>query len=303
MFPHPMRRKAICLAGKTLVLSLPRSWVKKQVVKKGDELVVIEKGSKLVVQTEDLLKVGAKKVNVSNTLPLTARILSVLFKMGYNQLIVQFADTKELQAIQQVVREEFIGFEVIKREKQQLHIDCVSASDVEKFSPMLRRVWFTLINMAEDIIKAVKTKDTLWLNNIALMDKDVNKQLNFCRRLLNQHNYALSDYPLQLYHLLEQLERIGDSYKELALLAADKKCAGKAAYTSAHDLLRFLHDCAYHFSFDRLLNFHKQYATAFKHIQQKLSTSTPEQVPAYATFLILFNNLFAMNGALLTLHL
>jgi len=53
-----MKRRAIQLAKKTLVVSLPQAWVRKQGIKKGQEIHVREQGRSLVLHSEESLTEG-----------------------------------------------------------------------------------------------------------------------------------------------------------------------------------------------------------------------------------------------------
>ncbi len=47
------------------------------------------------------------------------------------------------------------------------------------------------------------------------MDKDINRYSDFCRRLLNKYGYSSQRLTPAIYYIVEQLERIGDSYRDI----------------------------------------------------------------------------------------
>src|SRR3989344_5851925 len=109
-----MKRKVIQLAEKTLVVSLPSKWARAYNVRKGDEVEVGEAGSKLTISPQSELVEEKTELDVRGLdLEVSRRALGAIFKAGYDEVNVTFEDMKELNKIQEVVREEFIGFEVM----------------------------------------------------------------------------------------------------------------------------------------------------------------------------------------------
>ena len=298
-----MHRKAICLAGNTLVVSLPSKWVKQHHISKGDDILTIEKGSKLILQREEDAHTKDKEVDVSNTLPLTPNFLGALFKNGMSKVTLYFSHKEELEAIQNVIREEFIGFEVVNRGKNKVEIQSVSSLDRTQFPIIFRRLWLTLLTMAADISQALKKQDELLLNDIALTDKDVNKYSDFCRRLLNQHSYAISSQPLQLYYLIEQLEKIGDMQRDLSLLAIKKQPTHTVFFDMLHQFLRLLYDCYYRFSVERLLLFREYHQKLKQKIERTMSHANKKELPTLSLLLHLTRQVFDLNGVLISCNI
>ncbi len=210
-----MRRKAIQLANNTLVVSLPSSWVKRSGLSKGDEMDVEESEGRLVVSPSGSRPGGTFTVDVSGMDPMIKRILGALYKSGYDEVKVRFSGIDELKTVQEVVREEFLGFEVVDQKKEWLTFRKVSQIESKEFDVMLRRMFLIILSMADDSLEAVKKGDREWLEAIALHDKDVNKIADFCRRILNTTGAEGYKRTPPLYFMVEQLEKIGDMYRDL----------------------------------------------------------------------------------------
>ena len=127
-----MKRKVIQLAEKTLVVSLPSKWARAYNVRKRDEVEVGEAGSKLTISPQSELVEEKTELDVRGLdLEVSRRALGAIFKAGYDEVNVTFEDMKELNKIQEVVREEFIGFEVMNLGKGSLTaknittVDCI----------------------------------------------------------------------------------------------------------------------------------------------------------------------------------
>lgn len=58
-------RKVIQIANSTQLISLPRKWTQKYGVKKGDELEVVEDGSKVIISTEKGQESGNIEVDIT----------------------------------------------------------------------------------------------------------------------------------------------------------------------------------------------------------------------------------------------
>ncbi len=210
-----MKRKAIQLANNTLVVSLPAAWVKKTSTKKGDEIDVEDSEGKLILSTESSSTKGQIIVDVSGMDPMIKRILGALYKAGYDEVEVRFSNIKELKTIQEVVREEFLGFEVVDQKKDWLTFKKISHIERNEFNTMLRRMFLIILSMADDSLEAIKKQDKEWLEAIALHDKDVNKIADFCRRVLNTTGAEGFKRIPPAYFIVEQLEKIGDMYRDI----------------------------------------------------------------------------------------
>jgi phosphate uptake regulator len=210
-----MIRKAIQLANNTLVVSLPASWVKKSNISKGDGVEVSELEGKLVLSAGKSAESGQILVDVSGMDPMIKRILGALYKSGYDEIKVRFSTIAELKTVQEVVREEFLGFEVIDQKKDYLIFKKVSHIEPKEFNTMLRRMFLIVVSMADDSLEAIEKNDKAWLEAIALHDKDVNKIADFCRRVLNTTGADGYKRIAPVYFIVEQLEKVGDMYRDI----------------------------------------------------------------------------------------
>lgn len=208
-----MKRKVIQLAGKTHVVSLPSKWVQEHHIKKGDDIEVMEEGSKLIIATRKGATGGFAKISVGGLGSLTTRVVGALYKAGYDEVEVLFDSIEELKKIQDVVREGFVGFEVIEQGRHFLRCKRISQLEESEFEILIRRLFLIILSMARDSLDALQKKDREWLQVIITQDKDVNKIADFCRRVLNMKFGFESTGPD--YFITEQLENIGDFYKNI----------------------------------------------------------------------------------------
>jgi phosphate uptake regulator len=301
-----MIRKVIQLAGKTLVVSLPSKWARDNGVRKGSEITVEEKGDKILLSPISG-KAGLKtEVDITDTIPMTKRALGALFKLGYDEVQVRFSTAEELAFAQEVIREEFIGFEVVKRSKNLLQIKSVTKLDAEEFPTILRRTFLALLGMAEESLEAAKKDDKLWLETVALTDKDINKYADFCRRLLNQKGLSVSSRPLPMYYIVEQLERIGDAYRDICKGAINGQKISPAAekiHSEVTEFFRMLYECYYKFSLQKMAEIGKKKEELKKRISAAITAAKKNELPPIFLLDRLTDDIYDMNGAVMAVRM
>ena len=230
-----MERKVIQLAGKTLVVSLPSKWAKKYGVSKGDTISVEEEGKTLLVRTSK--GVDVKKVQLSLKGPdeFIKRSIDVAYKKGVDELSMSFEIPKSKKAVEEVL-DSTMGFEIISQGEKTCTVKSVAKAVEEEFDNILRRVFLTLLSMADESYDAVSKSQFSRLSSIASSDKTINKLTNFCKRILNKKGYKEQKSNNYIYCIVWELERIGDEYRDIctALAGAKKpKISKMAIYNKA----------------------------------------------------------------------
>ena len=297
-----MKRRIIQLGNDTFVVSLPSVWVKHSKLKKGDELEVEEVGPKLVIFPSSEARSGKVSVDVSGTRPLIKRVLGALYKVGYDEFEVRFESAEELSAIKEVVSE-FVGFELIEEGKSHVVVRNVSNIIQDEFKNIQRKILFIINTMAQDSLKAMREKDWKKLQLLADMDLDVNKYTDFCRRILNTVGHKVVKRVPPSYYIVEQLERIGDSYRDMCVYSGTNKVvAGPAlatVYEKVNEFFRMFQKAYYDFDLRKLAEFakvHYQLIEEFKSLTGKISSI---ELPMLLGLKIAELDIFDMNGAVL----
>ncbi|MBT7903780.1 hypothetical protein HN587_08010 [Candidatus Woesearchaeota archaeon] len=303
-----MKRKVIQLAGKTHVLSLPCKWVRQYGVKKGDELNLIEHKSSLIINLDKAPDYGRIEVDVSGKNPMIKRILGALYKSGYCEVEVRFSTLLELKQVKEVIREEFIGFEVVDQGKNYLVFKKVSNLESTDYEVMMRRMMRIIIQTSEHIIEAVVNKDYDWLTSIVLIDKDVNKIADFCRRILNtvgNKNYKRTGPG---YFIVEQLEKISDMYRDISSYLSEHKIKGEllssqviGLFKQTNKFFKMFYELYFNFDLDSFVLFGKQRYLLQKRFEQILGESkfgkNDLKVIMYLNFVV--ESTFDLNGPIL----
>ena len=132
-----MRRKLIQHGRSSLTVSLPKKWVKEKNLKKGEEIEVEESNGTLVISAEKHHKHKKIDIDVSGAQPMIRRIIGATFKSGYDEVDVRFSSYDELKAVQELVREQFTGFEIIN-EMHAIAFIVVEEKDMITFRDVLK---------------------------------------------------------------------------------------------------------------------------------------------------------------------
>ncbi len=301
------QRKIIQLGKDTLVISLPSSWTRNHKLKKGDELEVEEQGPRLVICPKSEAMPGRVSVDVSGTEPVTKRIVGALYKAGYDELEIKFGSPKELETIRNTIRDSFVGFEIVGRTKQALVVKNVSAPNYEEFDTLIRRVFLLLLEFGEECFKAVASGDYAKILAVAALDDDINRHVNFCRRTLNTLGHKVASRVAPTYHVVEQLERVGDCYKRLCFAAAETEPASKRwlndLLADANFFVRKFYELYYKFSLAGVAEFWKERERLEKSVAASFEVAGKRELPIVSAISEIIDNVAGANGALLTARL
>ena len=155
-----------------------------------------------------------------------------------------------------------------------------------------------MLSVAKDSLEASKKQDYPELKNIILRDHNINKYSDFCRRILNKRNIS-ENKNAPLYCIVEQLEKIGDIYRDLCAYVSENKLKLEKSsldiFEKINELLLEFYELFYKFDFERL----EQFGNKKEEIKILFNKSrTNDQIN------FLLNNILLttadLNGALMT---
>ncbi len=297
-----MQRKIIKLGKETFVVSLPSVWVKQHKLKKGDMLEVEEAGPRLAVYSASEAKSGKASVDISGTTPMIKRILGALYKVGYDEFEVNFDSAEELSTIKDVMSE-FVGFELLEEGKSHVIVKNISHVIPDEFGNIQRKMIFIISTMAQDSLKAMQERDWKKLELLAHMDADVNKYADFCRRILNTIGHRVVKRVPPSYYIVEQLERIGDSYRDICRYCSEHKTAPSrdlmALYAKINEFFKSFQKCYGSFDLKRMAEFAHMHYQISSEINDLMQRAGKEELPVLVLLKIAEIDTFDMNGALL----
>lgn len=257
-----MKRKIVQQGYSTMMVSLPSNWVKKNNLIKGDEINIDAIENDLIVSTEE--KKEVKKIinlNIEDVEPLRYRMILAAFRRGYDIINIEYKTNSISDKIQQKVLPEMIGFEIIEQKKNSCIIAEVSKTTDEEFDNILKRSFYTIKNMFSDLIKSIENNEKD-LDYIKTIDKNLNKYVHFCERILNKESQFTNDKILSLNYIVLNLEVLGDAIKDLSECIKNEKNIKKNEFELLKNtsiIFENLLSLFYNNSIDKTIEFSKKY--------------------------------------------
>ncbi len=213
-----MKRKIIKLAEKTLVVSLPSSYIKDFHLEKGAELDVSFQDSSIIFSPE--LLVQPKKTYELDAKGLSERslrwIISSLHKQGYDQIIVLHYTDEQHALLEELSTSLFIGFIIKEKTSLRIVLGEVASISPDEFDRTFRRSFHHAKDQFSLFLEAVEQKDVSLFSQLIAGEKENNKLTNFCERLLNKDLFRKEKGHFW-YVLIWNLEKLVDSLKYIAL--------------------------------------------------------------------------------------
>ncbi|MGB9748920.1 MAG: AbrB/MazE/SpoVT family DNA-binding domain-containing protein [Candidatus Woesearchaeota archaeon] len=218
-----MKRKVIQLAGKTSVISLPKKWVEKYKISKGEELEIEEKANSLVISTKKPISIESIELDVTD---MSKQLIEVCikgaYKAGYEEIKLKFKnkETRDLKLknnvpVYSAIRaqvDKLIGIEIISSTENYCLIKEITTTNEKEFDNIMRRIFLLILEMGNESYNAIKE-----LKQIQLYDKHdtIEKLIYYCLRLLSKYGYYDYKKTTLLYNYLTQLEEIIHVYRYL----------------------------------------------------------------------------------------
>ncbi|MFC1723373.1 AbrB/MazE/SpoVT family DNA-binding domain-containing protein [Nanoarchaeota archaeon] len=256
-----MKRKVVQIGGFTKVISLPRQWVKKQKIEKGDELEIQERGDSLLIRCDDE-KSKIASIDLRNTDRFLKRYIETYYRRGYDILYVKVPNEYFISLIQKGVSSRLLGFEIVEQKEHQVTIKSISDGIEQEFKVILRRIFLMLNTMAKEGHQPMKTGNYDKLLNLIELEEINNKFTNFCQRALNKQGHENHHNTNTLYNIVTQLEQIADAYAQIFKILNENpkrklKPSTMKMYSMTESLLQKFHILFYNFKVERLLDFDK----------------------------------------------
>lgn len=209
-----IKRKIIQIAGSTQLVSLPRKWCKENNVQKGDEVEIISKGSRLMVDLgkEDSTDNKTATLNLDGMEQYLKYLLHDYYQKGYTELVFTYKEEKTALEVQKILHEEMIGFEIVEQKPNSCVVRAVAGALASEFDTLLNRAFNVTLSMFDGIVDVLRTGNILPINSLVYMEATNNKYCMFCIRVLNK-NLVLEENTNYLYAIIQRIERLGRELK------------------------------------------------------------------------------------------
>lgn len=302
-----MRRKLIQHGLSSLTVSLPSKWVKANNLKKSGEIEMEEISGKIIISTKRQYESKKIEIDISDSKPMIRRIIGAAFKSGYDEVSIKFSSFEELKAVQDLVREQFSGFEIISQSKNTVLIKNVSKPDFDEFGHVLARFFVVLNSMASDISDAMEKDDFKWLKNTSLMKIESDKCADYCRRAINMGFESEFKRSAPLYTIIEQLEKTADRYKELAEHSSSNKIKAsdkiKSLIRKISEFQEEFYHLFYKFEYGKIVEFGRRKESLQKEIDALYSKCSKKEIKTVSFLDRILNLIFDLNGPLIAVYM
>lgn len=203
-----MKRKLVKQGAATLMVSIPSKWLKENNLRKGDEVIIDENESRLVLRKGD-----AKKTKKKITLNITEEnkediwwILSLVYRRGFDIITLNNVDNNLLSKIKQIAKDLLLGFEITERADEKCRLENISEPTQEKYSTLLRRSFLIIKETQNMIMEDFQSGIFSRLDEITDLKNQQDKFILFCRRIL--HREKCENHPMLKWELLSFLVHI-----------------------------------------------------------------------------------------------
>jgi len=208
-------RKVQLTGGATLIVSLPKEWVKRVNLKPGDYVVIIpqpDNSLKISLATED-------KKSLETTLKVSSRMSPTIalrefvarYLLGYNTIKVVLADgtRRQRETIRDYMARSLIGVEIVEESKNLMVVQCLAGYSELPLKTALRRMSNTTYYMISDVIANIREPSDESLEDIVKRDDDVDKFYLYIVRQMNLVSQGLIlPYEVGLSNVRESVEYV-----------------------------------------------------------------------------------------------
>ncbi len=301
-----MGRKLIKHGESSLTVAIPRNWIKENNLKKGDEIEIKQEKNNLVISSQKIPEHKKIEIDISNASPMIRRIIGATFKTGYDEVNIKFNSYNELKAVQDLMREQFMGFEIINQSRDEITVRNISEENLGEFSNVLRRFFLVVNHIASETSSATNKDDFKWLKNNTLIKIESDKFADYCRRVINKNAHLDLRAP-PLYTIVEQLEKVVDRYKELCRYISENKIKTNAETKEViKELSAFqesFYNLFYRFELKRIVELGKEKEKLQERLDRLAQKSSKKEVKVMMLLDRILNLTFDLNGPLMAAHI
>lgn len=176
-------RKVQTTGGSTFTISLPKKWVDGIGLKAGDEMVVEEQDSSLLLSPVKFKKEKPSKVKIRispdedcNTLK--RKILS-LYLVGHNSITVRSSEDRlkpdHRNAVKELVRKKLVGTEIISESIEEIVLQTLLSYSELSVKDSLKRMYKVASSMQNTAMIALEDNDKELAKDVVEIDDEVDR--------------------------------------------------------------------------------------------------------------------------------
>jgi len=226
-----MKRKLVKQGTSTMMISLPSKWIRTNNLEKGKEIDISEIENTLVVSTENNNSKKETEITLNNAMESSiGTLITTIYRENFSRVKVNFQNKKSFSILREILDDQLLGFEVIKKAEDYCIIESITDPTGEQFDNIFSKL---LLNI-EDLFEFT---EQYFSGESPKFEKTEDKIIEFdnlCRRIIYRENYPKSELRIDFHSELIHAQR------ELYLLLL---VMGKQRLKTGKNELRLLMDC------------------------------------------------------------
>ncbi|MBW2964756.1 AbrB/MazE/SpoVT family DNA-binding domain-containing protein [Candidatus Woesearchaeota archaeon] len=197
---------------KSYTVTLPIEWVKKEGLDKKRSVELDVVGRKVVISA---YKEAEKRTVIEggNYTGTMFKVLQGLYRLGVNEIRLDFRDNEQLEQSVKIIQEKLIGYEIVEQKKDYVIIKDITKESEEEFKTIFRRVFMLLLELPEGETE-VQQKT---------MNRNAKRLINYCQRILMKKGHTDFRKTPLYYLVLDRLEKMCDEFAWLLQTKMAKK--------------------------------------------------------------------------------
>ncbi len=211
-------RRIVQHGSSSLTITLPAKWVKKNHLHKGEEIKITEEGAYLLIGGRGKKDVVSKMVTIKDSkIPAVAimHYIAALYRAGYDKVEFTYDTAEVYKAIERVTGSDLNGWDIIESKKNSCTVESISTTEQANFKNVLSKLLYNLLELSKESLSAIKDKNTKAIEMAQTKDNVINRNANFCERVLIKDGHEDPDKLPFLFYIIKELENIGDEYNDI----------------------------------------------------------------------------------------
>lgn len=197
-----MKRRLIQQGLGGYTITVPIGWVREYHLQAGSEVSLEQVPSGVLISAQLAKREKAISLDLKNYGErMIIDLLNHTYRLGYDIINIKYSTPQQLHHIQEIVKSDLLGFELINHHKNQCELQNITEPDVEKFEVMLRKVFLFIKNLIEN------------LDSVDLKEQkhQIYRLTNYCRRTIVRSKYG-GEKGIFLYTILNNLSWISHAF-------------------------------------------------------------------------------------------
>lgn len=219
-----MQRKLVKQGQSTLMVSLPKRWVDKQGLDKGDRVTIqVDEDSLVIGAGKRAIRRKSIEIDVSGYEPKNIRLALVnAYRLGYSDITVTYDDIKEYAELQRLTGT-LLGLEIVSHEGNRCVLESIAEVNADQLDNIMRKLFYSVRELLDHAI-AGETDPAF----IDPLEHRIQRYESYTRRvssmfdssdkpasLLWQFLSGLNHAQREVYHAMKQAPEVSDRMSSL----------------------------------------------------------------------------------------